>query len=216
MPGGDHTPVGSRGISLSGGQKQRLALARAVYARKDVVALDDVLSALDARTGKLVFERLLSKDGLLRRLGATIILVTHAVHRLASADQIAVLGQSGQVVQVGTYDELGSCDGYVREILADMPSHDAYKATEDSEIELPMEVVSAQPQAPPVAKVEAILSTSSASMEGKRFKGKQVTESAVLIYYSHSIGWYRALIFLLFTVACLLHQVSSGLGRMVG
>ena len=36
---GDATEVGERGVTLSGGQKARLALARAVYARADVVLL---------------------------------------------------------------------------------------------------------------------------------------------------------------------------------
>lgn len=43
---GDWTEIGERGISLSGGQKARVALARAVYARSQVVLLDDPLSAV--------------------------------------------------------------------------------------------------------------------------------------------------------------------------
>ncbi|KAG9709590.1 P-loop containing nucleoside triphosphate hydrolase protein, partial [Aureobasidium melanogenum] len=54
----DETLIGSRGLTLSGGQRQRLALARAVYARTAVVLLDDIFSALDAKTEQLVFERL--------------------------------------------------------------------------------------------------------------------------------------------------------------
>jgi ABC-type multidrug transport system fused ATPase/permease subunit len=38
LPDGDQTEVGERGISLSGGQKARLTLARAVYARADIVS----------------------------------------------------------------------------------------------------------------------------------------------------------------------------------
>jgi ABC-type multidrug transport system fused ATPase/permease subunit len=40
LPDGDQTEVGERGISLSGGQKARLTLARAVYARADIVSFD--------------------------------------------------------------------------------------------------------------------------------------------------------------------------------
>ncbi|KAK5999293.1 hypothetical protein QM012_005618 [Aureobasidium pullulans] len=54
----DSTIVGSQGITLSGGQKQRLALARAVYSRKELILLDDVLSALDNKTGEPSFHDL--------------------------------------------------------------------------------------------------------------------------------------------------------------
>jgi ATP-binding cassette subfamily C (CFTR/MRP) protein 1 len=42
------------------------------------MVFDDVLSAIDARTEKLVVERLFGKAGLLRRMNSTIVLVTHA------------------------------------------------------------------------------------------------------------------------------------------
>lgn len=54
------------------------ALARAVYIRPEIIILDDVLSALDPNTEAHVAERLLGPDGLLRQLGATVILITHA------------------------------------------------------------------------------------------------------------------------------------------
>ena len=55
MPAGDETEIGEKGINLSGGQKARLALARAVYARPDVLIMDDPISALDAHVRKDVF-----------------------------------------------------------------------------------------------------------------------------------------------------------------
>lgn len=78
FPNGHSTLVGSAGISLSGGQKQRLAIARAVYSRQSLVMLDDVFSGLDASTEEIIFNRLLGKQGLLRRNHVTVILVTHA------------------------------------------------------------------------------------------------------------------------------------------
>ena len=57
--GGDLTQISEKGSSLSGGQKARICLARAVYSNKDIILMDDPLSALDAHTKKQVFEQVL-------------------------------------------------------------------------------------------------------------------------------------------------------------
>jgi ABC-type nitrate/sulfonate/bicarbonate transport system ATPase subunit len=49
-----------------------------VYARQEIILLDDVLSALDATTEQSVVDRLLGKAGIFKRLGSTVILATHA------------------------------------------------------------------------------------------------------------------------------------------
>jgi ABC-type multidrug transport system fused ATPase/permease subunit len=54
------------------------ALARALYSRQRVFVLDDILSAIDAKTEALVVERLFGESGLLKRSGSTTILATHA------------------------------------------------------------------------------------------------------------------------------------------
>ncbi|KAJ5144344.1 hypothetical protein N7526_001852 [Penicillium atrosanguineum] len=82
---------------LSGGQKQRVALARAIYSRAPVLILDDILSALDRSTAKLIFCRLLAPDGLLKRQGRTVVLATHSVEWLSDADQLLVLDSSGHI-----------------------------------------------------------------------------------------------------------------------
>ena len=53
---GDQTVVGERGINLSGGQRQRISIARAVYSRRDIVIMDDPLSALDVHVSKKIFD----------------------------------------------------------------------------------------------------------------------------------------------------------------
>ena len=57
MKAGDLTEIGEKGINLSGGQKARLSLARAVYANKDIVLMDDPISALDPNTRKKIYKR---------------------------------------------------------------------------------------------------------------------------------------------------------------
>jgi ATP-binding cassette subfamily C (CFTR/MRP) protein 1 len=77
LPEGDLTAIGTGSTVLSGGQKQRVALARAVYHRPDLALLDDVLSALDSQTKHHVVENLLCSEGLFRKLGTAVVLVTH-------------------------------------------------------------------------------------------------------------------------------------------
>ena len=60
------------------------AIARAVYARPSIIILDDVLSALDAKTETHVAEQLLGKKGIFRNLGTTVVLITHACKYKAS------------------------------------------------------------------------------------------------------------------------------------
>ena len=55
LPAGDMTEIGEKGINLSGGQKARVSLARAVYADKEIILMDDPISALDANVKKKIF-----------------------------------------------------------------------------------------------------------------------------------------------------------------
>ncbi|EQB48595.1 ABC transporter [Colletotrichum gloeosporioides Cg-14] len=80
--------VGSGGVRLSGGQRQRLALARAIALRKEIVLLDDVFSALDRATRQQISTRLLGPEGLLRRLGTTVLFTTHDSSIAMLADQV--------------------------------------------------------------------------------------------------------------------------------
>ena len=57
LNGGDLTEIGEQGTNLSGGQKARVSIARAVYANKDIILMDDPLSALDAHVKRKVFEK---------------------------------------------------------------------------------------------------------------------------------------------------------------
>ncbi|KAL3953056.1 hypothetical protein ACCO45_012999 [Purpureocillium lilacinum] len=94
---GDMTCVGSGGNALSGGQKQRVSLARAVYSRCPILLLDNVFSALDQQTARGVFARLLGAGGLLREAGRTVVLATHALEYLSSADIVVALDQNGSI-----------------------------------------------------------------------------------------------------------------------
>ena len=80
--------------------------------------LDYVFSGLDAISEDRIFSRLLGKAGLLRRLGTTVILVTHAAHRLSYANQIIALSAQGTVSEQGTFEQLLVNNGYVAGLAA--------------------------------------------------------------------------------------------------
>ncbi|EQL02135.1 ABC transporter, transmembrane domain, type 1 [Ophiocordyceps sinensis CO18] len=96
LPLRDRTVVGEDGTSLSGGQKARVALARALYSKAPLLLLDDVFSALDAKTSAGVWRRCFCGD-LLR--GRTTVLVTQIPWISAQADLSIVL-DNGQVKSV--------------------------------------------------------------------------------------------------------------------
>jgi ABC-type multidrug transport system fused ATPase/permease subunit len=53
--GKDLFHVSDAGSNLSGGQRQRISLARAMYAKTNIICFDDCLSALDAKVKNFVF-----------------------------------------------------------------------------------------------------------------------------------------------------------------
>ena len=118
LPEGADTFIGERGVNLSGGQRARVGLARAAYADDaDVVLLDDVFSAVDARVGAQIFERLLSGPAALLR-GRTRVLVTHQMRYARPADRVVVLGLGGRVIAQGGLDELRARSAAGDEALA--------------------------------------------------------------------------------------------------
>ncbi|KAJ7465565.1 P-loop containing nucleoside triphosphate hydrolase protein [Mycena latifolia] len=103
LPHRDMTKLGDKGTALSGGQRQRLAIARAVYARADLILLDDVFSALDGETETHVFTSLFGPEGMLK--GKTTVLVTHGIHHLANADKVIVM-DAGTITHFGSFKEV--------------------------------------------------------------------------------------------------------------
>jgi multiple sugar transport system ATP-binding protein len=92
-----------RPAQLSGGQRQRVAIGRAIVRRPAVFLFDEPLSNLDA---KLRAETRLELKELHRRLGATMVYVTHdQVEAMTLASRIAVLNR-GAIEQIGTPQEI--------------------------------------------------------------------------------------------------------------
>ncbi|KAI0410502.1 ABC transporter-like protein [Xylaria grammica] len=105
LPDADQTQVGSRGLNLSGGQRQRVTLARALFARCDILLLDDILSGLDGETEKTVFGNLFGPTGLIRRLKTTVVLVSNSSQYFEAADHVVVLGEH-RVLEQGSWENI--------------------------------------------------------------------------------------------------------------
>jgi sn-glycerol 3-phosphate transport system ATP-binding protein len=88
---------------LSGGQQQRVALGRAIVAEAPVCLMDEPLSNLDAQ---LRGEMRREIRALQRRLGMTMVYVTHdQTEAMTMADRVVLL-RAGRIEQVGSPEEL--------------------------------------------------------------------------------------------------------------
>lgn len=135
LPAGDKTEIGERGITLSGGQKARVCLARTVYANKDIVLLDDVLSAVDAKVGQHIMQHCV--HGLL--LNKTRILATHQLSLIGSASEVIFLN-SDRTISKGSVPHLLKTNSAFKELM----DHDHTKesAQDDTEDDVPSSVKS--------------------------------------------------------------------------
>jgi putative spermidine/putrescine transport system ATP-binding protein len=95
---------GERGVAqLSGGQRQRVALARAIIFEPRLILMDEPLSALDKQLRESMQIELRE---LHKRIGATIIYVTHDQREaLTMSDRVAVL-KGGRIVQIDRPERL--------------------------------------------------------------------------------------------------------------
>ena len=97
FPDGYETVVGERGVTLSGGQKQRVAIAGVIAMRPKCIVLDEPTAMLDPRGREEVMEIV---SDLNRRLGITVVLITHHMDEAARAQRVVVLDR-GEIAADG-------------------------------------------------------------------------------------------------------------------
>jgi len=127
LPDGYMTQVNERGSRLSVGQRQLVSFARAVLADPRILILDEATSSVDAYTEMLIQQAL---ETLLK--GRTSIVIAHRLSTIRNADRIYVI-DLGEVVQVGSHDELIAQGGLYKELYEKQFAEAGMAAGEDAE-----------------------------------------------------------------------------------
>ena len=97
---GYNTPVEEGGANLSVGQCQLISFARALLADPCILILDEATSSVDTQTERVI------QSALARLLkGRTAFVIAHRLSTIVNADRIVVV-QDGQIVEMGTHEEL--------------------------------------------------------------------------------------------------------------
>ncbi|MHA6251914.1 methionine ABC transporter ATP-binding protein [Oceanobacillus sp. CAU 1775] len=83
---------------LSGGQKQRVGIARALANKPKLLLCDEATSALDPETTNSILELLVDIN---KRLGLTIILITHEMQVIRKICHRVAVMENGEIVELG-------------------------------------------------------------------------------------------------------------------
>lgn len=124
LEGWERQPV----TSLSGGMRQRVGLARALANDPEILLMDEAFSALDPLVrSDMQFELMRIQ----RRLGKTIIFITHDMDEAFKlGDRVAIL-QDGRLIQIDTPEEMSAhpANDYVRRFIGSADRSKIFKVS---------------------------------------------------------------------------------------
>eukprot|EP01018_Ginkgo_biloba_P027515 Gb_20009 [translate_table: standard] len=159
LSNGYETQIGSCGLALTEEQKIKLAIARAVLCNPCILLLDDVTGSLDIEAEHAVQEALN-----ILMMGRSTIIIARRLSPIRNSDYIAVM-EEGQLVEMGTHDELLSADGLYAELIrceeaAKLPKRTPIRSFKSATFEIQMGWSESQshqgPSSPMMAKSPSI------------------------------------------------------------
>jgi ATP-binding cassette subfamily B protein len=111
LSSGYRTEVSEKGADFSRGERQLLSFARALYAKPDILILDEATSSVDPETERTIQESM-------RRLlaGRTSLVIAHRLSTILDVDEILVL-RHGEIIERGTHTELILAGGYYSKLF---------------------------------------------------------------------------------------------------
>ena len=86
LPAGIDTQIGTNSKTISSGQKQRIAIARQIYADREILIFDEATNALDEKNEQIILENIKTL-----KLKKTIVLVSHNSENLKICDKVYYL-----------------------------------------------------------------------------------------------------------------------------
>lgn len=110
LPNGYDTVMNEDSQNISGGQKQLITIARAYYANRPILILDEATSNVDTRT-EILIQR--TMDELMK--DRTSFVIAHRLSTIVDADTILVV-RNGSIVEQGDHRELLEKNGFYAEI----------------------------------------------------------------------------------------------------
>lgn len=119
LPKGYDTRIGERGVKLSGGQRQRIALARALLSDRQILLIDDGLSAVDIETEHQIISAM--QPFISKRI---CIIVSHRLAPLSQADQLIVMDR-GKILARGEHQQLLQKNRFYATIYQYQTRHEA-------------------------------------------------------------------------------------------